>query len=80
MVLAATIASASQFLSIKIMGDLNTKKMILPKVFSSVLCIILTFTGAKYFGLNGVIFSIIVFNIVQFLWLAIISNHKIISV
>ncbi len=76
MVLAATIASASQFLSIKIMGDLNTKKMILPKVFSSILSVILTFSGAKYFGLNGVIFSIIIYNSIQFLWLAQISNKN----
>jgi O-antigen/teichoic acid export membrane protein len=77
MILAATIASASQFLSIKIMGDLDTKKLILPKVFTSLISIILTFLGAKYHGLTGVIISIIIFNLVQFLWLAIISNKKI---
>lgn len=76
MVLAATIASASQFLSIKIMGDLDTKKLIKPKVFTSILSIMLTFTGAKYYGLKGVIFSIIIFNVVQFLWLVVISNKK----
>jgi O-antigen/teichoic acid export membrane protein len=79
MVLAATIASASHFLSIKIMGDLETHKMILPKVSSSIICVIMTFWGAKTSGLNGVIFSLISFNIVQFIWLAVVSNKKVIS-
>lgn len=77
MVLASGFFSAGQMLSLKLMSELKTKAMVLPKIATSLLGALLSFSGAYLAGSKGVVYGAITFSILQLLWLAWLSRHPI---
>lgn len=77
MILAGGLFAAGQMLSLKLMSDLNTRAMVWPKIITSLLGALLSFSGAYFAGLPGVVCAVVMFSVLQFLWLGWLSWHPI---
>lgn len=77
MVLAGGLNAAGQMLSLKIMSELNTHAMVLPKITTSLLGTILNYGGAYFAGVTGVVFAAVVFSFIQIVWLGWLSRQPI---
>ena len=77
MVFAGGLFSAGQVLGLKLMSDLNTQALAWPKIVTSLLGALLSFVGAYYVGLKGVVYGAVTFSILQLLWLSWLSWHPI---
>jgi len=76
-ILAGGIFAAGQLLALKLWSNLNTRALVWPKIVTSSLGAILSFAGAYFAGLPGVIYGAITFSIFQLLWLGWLSRHAI---
>ena len=76
-VLAGGLFSAGQVLGLKLMSDMKTHALIWPKIVTSLIGVILSFAGAYFAGLTGVIYSAVIFSILQLVWLGWLSWHPI---
>ena len=77
MILAGGFFSAGQVLGLKLMSDLNTQALIWPKIITSLIGVLLSFAGAYYAGLMGVVYGAVIFSILQLLWLGWLSWHPV---
>ena len=77
MILAGGLFSAGQVLGLKLMSDLNTQALIWPKIVTSLLGALLSFTGAYFGGLTGVVCGAVIFSVLQLLWLGLLSWHPV---
>ncbi len=77
MILAGGLFAAGQMLSLKLMSDLNTRALVWPKIVTSLLGAVLSFSGAYFAGLPGVVYAAVSFSILQLLWLGWLSWHPI---
>jgi O-antigen/teichoic acid export membrane protein len=75
MVLAGGFFSAGQVLGLKLMSDIKTSALILPKIVTSLMGVLLSFVGAYIAGLNGVVYAIVTFSVLQFFWLGWLNWH-----
>ncbi len=73
MVISGGLFSTAQIFSLKLMSDLKTKALILPKIISSLLGVGLSILGAYYGGINGIVIASVTFSLLQFIWLGIVS-------
>jgi O-antigen/teichoic acid export membrane protein len=73
LILAGGLFAAGQMLSLKLMSDLNTQALIVPKITTSLLGAALSFTGAYFSGLTGVVAAAVAFSVLQLLWLGWVS-------
>ena len=78
MILAGGVFSAGQVLSLKIMSDLNTKALIWPKIITSVIGALLSFMGAYFMGIKGVVGAVLLFGVLQLIWMAWLTRHPLI--
>jgi len=74
MLLAGGLFAASQVLGLKLMSDLNTRALVVPKVLTSILAVALNFVGAWVWGVDGVIVASVIFSASIFLWMAVIAR------
>jgi O-antigen/teichoic acid export membrane protein len=77
MILAGGLTSSGQVLALKLMSDLNTQALIWPKIVTSLLGAALSFAGAYFVGLKGVVYGMVIFSVLQFLWMGWLSWHPI---
>ena len=77
MMVAGGIFAAGQVLTLKLMSDLNTRALIWPKIVTSLVGAILSFAGAYFAGLTGVVYGAVAFSVLVFLWLGWLSWHPI---
>lgn len=77
MILAGGLFSAGQVLGLKLMSDLNTQALVWPKIVTSLLGALLSFAGAYFAGLKGVVYGAVIFSVLQLLWLGWLSRHPI---
>lgn len=77
MILAGGFFSAGQVLGLKLMSDLNTQALLWPKIITSLIGSLLSFAGAYYAGLMGVVYGAVIFSILQLLWLGWLSWHPV---
>ena len=73
MILAGGLFAAGQMLSLKLMSDLNTQALVWPKIITSLMGAALSFTGAYFAGLTGVVIAAVAFSVLQLLWLGWLS-------
>jgi O-antigen/teichoic acid export membrane protein len=76
MVLAGGFFSAGQILSLKLISELNSKRMLGVKVGTSIFGIVLNFVGAYAYGVSGIIGSLIIFSLSYFLSMCWITGKK----
>ncbi len=69
MVLSGGIFAAGQFASLSLMSGKKTRSLIAPKVLTALLGILLSFTGAAWLGLPGVVSAGIIFSCVYLVWI-----------
>ena len=74
-VLGGGLFAASQILCMKLMTDLNTRALTVPKLATSVLAVILNALGARIWGIEGVVGSQVVFSLLIFAWMAILTRR-----
>lgn len=77
MILAGGLFSAGQVLSLKLMSDLNTIKLLWPKIITAIVGTLFSFAGAYAAGLNGVVFAIVAFATLHFVWLGLLNRERI---
>lgn len=76
MALAGGLFSAGQILSLKLMSLFNTRNMLNVKICTSLLGLLLNIFGAWYFGVHGIIASVVIFSFVYFIWMAWLTWQK----
>ncbi len=67
-VLSAGLFATGQVATIYQLSSNNTNHLIKLKIFTSLFGLFLNITGAYYFGIEGVIYSLLIFSTVYFLW------------
>jgi O-antigen/teichoic acid export membrane protein len=72
MVLAAGLYSAGDILCIKMMGDIKTRQIMSVKILASLIGVALNVAGARLYGLEGVIYGIVLFGAVYALMFAVL--------
>ncbi len=70
MLFSGGLFSFGQYLALKFESDLKTEKMILPKFLSSLFGITLNFLGVFFGGLGGLVFSQLLFSILNLILIA----------
>lgn len=73
MVLAGGLFAASQVLGLKILSDLKTHALTWPKVVTSLLGVFLSFSGAHFYGLAGVVGGMVCFSLAVFIWFTVLT-------
>lgn len=76
MVLAGGLFAAGQVISLKLMSDMNTQALIVPKVVTSIAGTLFSFGGAYFSGLEGVVIALVTFSILHLLWMAWLGYDK----
>ena len=76
--LSSGLFAAGQFISLSLMINLDTKKMIAPKVITALIAIACNFVGAHTYGLNGIVISALIFSSTYLLWMTLLelSTHR----
>ena len=69
LILAGGFFSAGQILSLKLMSEFKTQKMIGVKICTALLGLALNILGAYTFGMKGVVGSMILFSFTYFIWM-----------
>lgn len=72
MVLAGGLFAAGQVISLKLMSDMNTQALLAPKVVTAIVGTLLSFAGAHFAGLKGVVFALVAFSALHFLWIGLV--------
>ncbi len=73
MLLSSGLFSIGQLISSDIMSKLKTQALMLPKIVTALAGILFNLLGAYFYGLVGVVASIIVFSICYLLWMSLLS-------
>ena len=74
-VLSAGIFSASQVWAINILGNLKPKKIRNVKIYTAMIGVLLNIIGAKYFGIDGVVFAGLTYSVLHFIGIKRQSGH-----
>jgi O-antigen/teichoic acid export membrane protein len=68
-VLAGGLFASGQIVSLNLMNELNTNKLIYPKLITALLGALINIIGAFYFGVIGVIGGLVFFSLLYFIWI-----------
>lgn len=77
MVLAGGLFAAGQVISLKLMSDMNTRALLVPKIVTAIVGTILSFAGAKLAGLEGVVFALVAFSALHLLWVGLVGTQSV---
>ncbi len=78
-VLAAGLFATGQVATIYQLSSNSTSRLIKVKICTSSIGLLLNFAGAYYYGINGVIYSLLSFSIIYFLWIIFLSYNSALS-
>lgn len=76
MMLAGGTFAAGQAISLDLMSQMKTRKLILAKIVTAVLGIASNFAGAYWYGVAGVVGAAIVVSVSYLVWMAALSRHE----
>jgi len=76
MILAGGLFTTGQILSIKQMSDMKTVEILPIKIITAVVGIVFNYFGAKWFGVEGVCYSLLIFSCLYVFWTMLISSKK----
>ena len=75
MLLAGGIFSASQTIALNLMSQMRTYSMAIAKIVTAVLGVGFNFAGAYFYGIRGIVMAGVLFSIVYFLWMAVLTKR-----
>lgn len=76
MVLAGGLFAAGQVISLKLMSDMNTHALMVPKVVTAIVGTLLSFAGSYIAGLKGVVFALVAFSVLHLLWVGLVGARQ----
>jgi O-antigen/teichoic acid export membrane protein len=76
MLLAGGVFAAGQTIALNLMSQMKTQTMAMAKIITALLGIILNFAGAYLFGIAGIVFASVLFSMLYFFWMAVLSKHE----
>lgn len=74
--LAAGLFATGQVATLILQSDINTKALLKPKILTSILGVILNIVGAYYFGVEGVVYALIIYGSIYLVWILIIAFKR----
>ena len=74
MMLAGGLFAAGQTISLNLMSQMKTRIMTVAKIVTALLGVILNFAGAYWYGTMGIVIASVMFSILYFLWMVLLSK------
>jgi O-antigen/teichoic acid export membrane protein len=75
-VLAGGLFAAGQTLALKLMSELKTSELLIPKIATSLMGVIFNAIGAAWAGPDGVIGALVGFSVLYLLWMAFLAKER----
>ena len=75
MILAGGLFAMGQMLSLKLMSENRSNKLLFAKIGSAIVAIAANFFGAYWFGIAGVVFGLVMFSVVFLIWVILASTR-----
>jgi O-antigen/teichoic acid export membrane protein len=75
MLFAGGIYAAGQTLALNLMSQMKTQVMASAKIVTALIGILLNFAGAYWFGIPGIVVAGILFAVLYFIWIAILTGN-----
>ena len=69
--LAGGVFAAGQFLSLRLMAEMQSRRILVVKFATSLLGLGMNLAGAFLYGLAGVVFAAVAFSILHYVWMAV---------
>jgi O-antigen/teichoic acid export membrane protein len=76
MVLSGGLYASGQTISLSLLSQIKTDKMVAVKIFTAILGIILNFLGAYWQGVVGVVYANVVFSGAYFIWIGALAIRE----
>lgn len=73
MILAGGLFAAGQLLSIKILSEMASRRLLLPKIISALCGVSVNLAGAFFFGVYGVVAGVILFSALHLIWIIFLA-------
>lgn len=74
--LSGGVFAAGQTIALNLMSQMKTQLMIGAKIITATLGVFFNFVGAYWYGLQGVVFASVLFSVIYFLWMSVISYQQ----
>jgi len=74
MLLASGVFAAGQTIALNLMSQMKTQTMTFAKIMTALLGIIFNVAGAHWYGITGIVIAGVLFSLMYFLWMVVISN------
>jgi hypothetical protein len=71
--LAGGSLAAGQVLTVKLLSEMNSRALLVPRLVTSLGGTVLTLMGARFAGIDGVVGAAVLFGFAQLAWLAVIA-------
>ena len=72
-VLGGGLFATGQMLALKLMSELRSRKLLVPKITTAALGIVFNIIGASVAGINGVVLALVAFSAVYMLWMMVLG-------
>jgi len=76
MVLAGGFFAAGQIAGLSLLSEVDTKRLIAPKIVTALLGVAGNFVGAFWFGLTGVVCASVLFSVTYLTWVWILTKSR----
>ena len=77
--LAGGVFAASQVLGIKLASEMKVKEQITPKIVTALIGALCNLLGAAYAGIDGVVGALVVFSVINFFWMSMLSRNTLVK-
>jgi O-antigen/teichoic acid export membrane protein len=74
MVLAGGTYGSGQIIALLFMSSSNTEVLLAPKIYTSIICVLLNFIGAYFFDVFGVVLANVVFSLIYLIWMLVLAR------
>ena len=68
-ILAGGLFASGQMLALKILSELNTRRLLAPKITTAIIGVSLNIIGAATAGIDGVVFALVLSSLIYLLWI-----------
>jgi len=75
-VLAGGLFATGQMLSLKLTSELKTLSLSIVKISTALIGILCNVLGAMYYGVQGVVFGLVIFSTIYFIWMTVIGSNS----
>jgi O-antigen/teichoic acid export membrane protein len=76
LMLASGVFAASQAMELNLLSQMQTKRLIGAKIYTAIGGVALSFAGAYWYGVRGVVFSGLAFSVAYFAWIMVMSRGE----